>query len=76
MNVTRDEARKVRREEAEARNKAWASKSLDEQIAHLDSLFGEGKGAMKQRIKIARQKVDAATKAKNNTKKSSKEKAK
>lgn len=51
MNVRKQE----RREQAEIRNAQWASKTYEQQLAHLDSLFGEGQGAAKQRAKIARQ---------------------
>jgi hypothetical protein len=51
MNVTRKEQK---RQEAEARNASWAALSLTQQLAHLDKMFGEGKGATKQRAKIAK----------------------
>ena len=58
----------TKREQAEARNAKWAAKSFDEQIAYLDNLFGKGKGAAKQRAKIAKQmEVAAVAPAKKKT---------
>lgn len=51
MNVTRKEQRRA---EAEARNALWASKTPQEQLAYLDNMFGAGKGASKQRAKLAK----------------------
>lgn len=69
MNVTRAERQAVRRQEAETRNAAWAAKSYEQQLAALDSLFGAGKGAAKQRAKIARQISVRDNKNQNNKKK-------
>jgi len=50
MNANKERKRK----EAEARNTKWASYSYTEQIQMLDDTFGVGKGASKQRAKIAK----------------------
>lgn len=41
-----------RRTEAQARNEAWASLSLKEQLSALDARLGKGVGAAKQRARI------------------------
>ena len=48
----REKARK--RAEGEARLAIWTAKSPTEQLAYLDNLFGKGKGASKQRAKLAK----------------------
>lgn len=45
--------RKIKREEAEARNSEWAARSPKNQLAELDRRLGKGVGAKKQRAKIA-----------------------
>ena len=63
MNVQRKEQK---RNEAIARNEAWASLSYEKQLQHIDKMFGKDKGATKQRLKI-HQKIqirDAASKKK------------
>ena len=39
--------------QAEERAKARAKRSHKDQVSHLDSLFGSGKGAAKERAKLA-----------------------
>lgn len=41
-----------KQQEAKARNEKWASKTSFQQLASLDSRFGIGKGAVKQRARI------------------------
>lgn len=53
------ELKKVKREEAKARNDGWASLSPAEQLADLDRRLGQGVGARKQRAKTAA-KLEAA----------------
>lgn len=45
---------KRHREEHEARVDAWQALSPEEQLAELDKRFGVGKGATKQRERIAK----------------------
>lgn len=45
--------RSVRQEEAQARQAARAKRSHADQLAHLDSLFGVGQGAKRERARIA-----------------------
>ncbi len=42
----------TRREEATARNEAWAGLSLKDKLAALDARLGKGVGATKQRARI------------------------
>jgi len=49
----------LRRREAEERNKAWSGLTHTQQLAALDLRFGEGKGATKQRARIAKAIEDA-----------------
>ena len=44
-----------KRKEAEERNSKWAALTYEDQISYLDKTFGLGRGAAKQRIKIAHQ---------------------
>lgn len=44
--------RKDRREDAEERQKHWASLSYSDQLKQLDSRLGKGVGAVKQRKRI------------------------
>ena len=60
MKVTKEQKRK----EAEERNSKWASLTHEQQLKHLDELFGKDQGATKQRLKI-KEKIkirDAASK--------------
>jgi hypothetical protein len=66
MNV---EQKAQRREEAESRNSKWAAKSYTEQLTYLDKLFGKGKGAGKQRAKIALAMLKSPAKTTKATKK-------
>ena len=52
MNGRADRDR--RREEAEARNAIWAALTPQQQLTELDKRFGVGKGATKQRAKLAK----------------------
>lgn len=52
MNGRADRER--RRNEAEARNAIWAALTPQQQLAELDKRFGAGKGATKQRKKLAK----------------------
>lgn len=45
--------RKLRREEALERAQARSDRSHQEQLARLDRLFGKGKGAAKERARLA-----------------------
>lgn len=71
------ELRQIKREEAEKRNAAWQALSFEQQLEQLDKLFGKGKGATKQRakiaLKIAQRDLDQVTgKAKSKAKKAKK----
>ena len=44
--------KRIKRQEAEKRNKEWQKKSAKEQLNYLDKLFGKNKGASKQRKKL------------------------
>ena len=48
----RPDNRKHKQEEAKERAEAWQKLSLVQQLKRLDEIFGEGKGAKKQRAKI------------------------
>lgn len=41
-----------RQQEAKVRNEKWTSKTPQQQLASLDSRFGVGQGAVRQRAKI------------------------
>ena len=60
MSVARDE----RRKRAEALAEERAKRTPEQQIARLDQMFGEGKGAVKERAKLAKRIADAKPKAK------------
>jgi len=45
--------RKLRREEAQERAEARGKRSPQKQLARLDRLFGEGKGAARERARLA-----------------------
>lgn len=44
-----------RRKEAEERNKVRAKRNPQEQLARLDKMLGEGKGAVKERKRLKEQ---------------------
>lgn len=50
MKATKEQKRR----EAEERNAAWAVLTFEQQLESLDRAFGVGKGATKQRAKIAK----------------------
>jgi hypothetical protein len=54
--------RQLKREQAEARKAARDAKTTAQQIAELDMMFGEGKGAVKERARLANPKPKAETK--------------
>ena len=49
------ELRDIKRAEGEKRNAKWQALTFEQQLTSLDKTFGKGKGATKQRVKIARQ---------------------
>lgn len=49
----RPDTKELRRNEAKERTEAWQKLSVKEQIAVLDKRLGEGKGAAKQRARLA-----------------------
>ena len=49
--------KKQKRDEAEARNSLTAEMSVKDRIAHLDSKLGKGKGAKKERARLAKMKA-------------------
>lgn len=53
-NTFRLAKKQRKREEAEVRNEAWRQLSPQEQLAELDKRFGKGKGATKQRKRLAK----------------------
>ena len=46
-------SKRLKREEAEARNKDRAKRTNAQQIAKLDKMFGKGKGAKRERERLA-----------------------
>ena len=62
------ERKATKRAEAEERNAKWAALTFEAQIAQLDKTFGKGKGATKQRLKIA-EKIKIRDAASNKKKK-------
>ncbi|GAF96078.1 unnamed protein product [marine sediment metagenome] len=53
-----EERKKVRREEAEERQKKHEKLSVDEKIGKLDKNLGKGIGARKERAKLAKKKTE------------------
>jgi len=47
-------SKEQKRKEAEERNAKWAALSYEEQLEHINSVFGVDRGATKQRAKIAK----------------------
>ena len=68
-----------RRAEAQERQEGYASLTAEQKIGRLDRLFGEGKGAVKVRAKIATAlaapKVTKKTKSKKKNEKTKEESA-
>ncbi len=66
MSKVRRDRLKERQEDALERQEARASRSNSEQIAHLDRILGKGKGAVKERARLAKQEAapKKATKSK------------
>jgi hypothetical protein len=51
-NLSKDEIKRQKREEAESRQTVHNSLTKDERVAKLDKKFGAGKGAKKERDKL------------------------
>lgn len=51
----RPDRAKYKREEAEARAKAWAALSIEDKIDRLDRRLGRGEGAKRQRARLEAQ---------------------
>lgn len=52
-NIKHRELLKIKREEAEERQEAWAGLTPKQQIQALNGRLGKGQGAKKQRARIA-----------------------
>ena len=74
MSKARRDRLKERQEDALERHEARSARSNSEQIAHLDRILGKGKGAVKERARLAKQ--EAAPKKSTKEKKPSKPKVK
>jgi len=72
MSVRRDE----RRKRAEAQAEERAKRTPEQQIARLDQMFGKGKGAAKERARLAKQISDSKKSAKKTKGKSAETKKK
>jgi len=55
MTKKRNDRKEARREDAEARQAAWAALTPAEKLADLDRRFGEGVGCTRQRARIKRE---------------------
>ena len=80
MSKKRNDRKANRREDAVERQAARDALSASEQIARLDKILGKGKGAVKERARLAKQepapKKKAAKTKKDETKPKVKQKAK
>jgi chorismate mutase len=55
MSNTRRDRQLSRQEDAKERQEVRASRSNSEQITRLDSILGKGKGAVKERARLAKE---------------------